>query len=107
MGNPYTHIKNRQTKALVVVKNREEAISLYGTYFDMMMESDDESGKKFREEFDKIYAAYKKFGEIFLGCYCHTDETCHCDVIRDKLLQRSMKEKLLKAMGSRSINREQ
>lgn len=93
-GNPYTHIKNKQTKALVVVKDREEAIRLYDPYFDAMLASDDEFGKRFREEFDRMYEAYKTFGEIFLGCYCKPYETCHCDVIKRKLIQRSMKEKL-------------
>ena len=95
-GNPYTHIKNKATKALYVVKDREEAISLYDPYFDAALASDDEFGRKFREQFDLMYEAYKKYGEVYLGCYCKPDQTCHCDVIRKKLLNRSMREKLSK-----------
>lgn len=93
-GNPYTHIRNKQTKALVVVKDREEAIRLYDPYFDAMMSSNDEFGTIFRAEFEKMYEAYRQYGEVFLGCYCKPYETCHCDIIRKKLLQRSMRDKL-------------
>lgn len=93
-GNPYTHIKDKKTKALYIVKDREEAIALYDPYFDAALASDDEFGQKFREAFDEMYEMYKKHGEIFLGCYCKPEQTCHCDVIRKKLLRRSMLEKL-------------
>ena len=36
-GNPYTHIKNRETKALIKVSSREEAIKLYEPYFEKML----------------------------------------------------------------------
>lgn len=93
-GNPYTHIKHKDTLAEIKVKDREEAIRLYDPYFDSAIESDDDFGREFRAEFDRMYEAYKKYGEVYLGCYCKPSETCHCDVIRKKLLQRSMKEKL-------------
>ena len=38
-GNPYTHIKNKKTKALVTVDSREEAIELYDPYFDAIIDS--------------------------------------------------------------------
>lgn len=102
-GNPYTHIKNRQTKAQVVVKTRDEAIALYDKYFDNMLKDDSEVGQRFREEWDKMYNAYKTYDEIFLGCFCHLDETCHADIIKKKLIQRSMKEKLAHLRNSKSV----
>ena len=36
LSNPYTHIKDKQTKAMFVVPSREEAIERYSHYFDVM-----------------------------------------------------------------------
>ena len=103
-GNPYTHLKNRQTKAMVKVKNRDEAIDLYDPYFDNMLKDETEVGQRFREEWDRMYEAYKTYDEIFIGCYCHTDERCHGDIIIKKLVQRSMKEKLNKIRQKRNLS---
>lgn len=93
-GNPYTHIRNKETKALVKVKTRDEAIAMYDKYFDAMIADEGEAGKRFRQAFDELYEAYKKFDVIYLNCYCREDESCHGDIIRKKLIQRSMKEKI-------------
>jgi hypothetical protein len=100
-GNPYTHIKNRETKAQVKVKTRDEAIALYDPYFDNMLKDDSEVGERFREEWDRMYEAYKTYDEIYLGCFCNLSETCHSEVIKKKLIQRSMKEKLSKIKAER------
>lgn len=97
-GNPYTHIKNKETLAQVKVKTRDEAIDMYGPYFDRMLETNEE----FRKEFDRMYEAYRAFDVIYIGCYCKLDERCHGDVIRQKLIQRSMKEKLSKIKVEKS-----
>lgn len=101
-GNPYTHIRNKETKAQVKVATREEAISLYGSYFDAMLKTEGEVGDLFRAEWDRMYEAYKKYDEIYIGCYCKLDEDCHGDIIRKKLIQRSMKEKLDEIKRKRS-----
>lgn len=95
-GNPYTHIKNRNTLASVKVKSREEAIELYSPYFDKMLADNTKYGDIFREEWDKMYNAYKTYDEIYLGCFCKLDENCHADIIAKKLQQRSIKEKIAK-----------
>jgi hypothetical protein len=66
LSNPYTHIKDKQTKAMFVVNTRDEAIERYSHYFDIMY------GKniKFTQEFDEIYEKYRKGEDILLGCYC-------------------------------------
>lgn len=101
-GNPYTHIKSKETKAQVKVATREEAIRLYDPYFDAMLKSEDETGDLFRAEWDRMYEAYKNYDEIYIGCYCKLNEDCHGDIIRKKLIQRSMKEKLDEIKRKRS-----
>lgn len=87
-SNPFTHIKNKKTKAKYVVATRDEAIDLYNDYFDEMLIY----SKNFKEEFDKMYEAYKKYDTIYLGCYCSGNENCHGDVIGEKLKKRSIKD---------------
>lgn len=92
-SNPFTHIKTKNTKAKYVVSSRDEAIDIYDDYFDAMLST----SPKFKEEFDKLYDAYTKFDEIYLGCYCSENERCHGDVIIDKLKKRSIKDMLKEA----------
>lgn len=92
LGNPYTHIKDRETKALVKVKTRDEAIELYSPYFDKMYETDE----VFKEEVDNLYDAFKKYDVIYIGCYCKPSESCHADIIIQKINQRSFKETIQK-----------
>ena len=88
LANPYTHIKDKQTKALFIVKTREEAIEKYSSYFDIMY------GRNvlFTKVIDEIYEKYKNGEEIKLGCYC-APKTCHGDIIAKKLQARFLKEK--------------
>jgi hypothetical protein len=95
-GNPYTHIKDKQTLASIKVKTREDAIAAYEPYFDAMLKDESEAGDLFRAEWERMYDAYKTYDEIFIGCYCPLDLPCHGDIIKRKLIQRSMKEKLSK-----------
>lgn len=87
-GNPYTHIKNRETLALIKVKNRDEAIDLYDKYFDVMCQEDE----SFKQAWDNLYEKYKNNDCLYLGCYCHLDERCHVDVIAKKLRSRGILE---------------
>lgn len=103
-GNPYTHIKNRETKALVKVKTRDEAVDMYDPYFDNMLKDNTEVGDRFRTEWDKMYDAYKTYDEIYIGCYCELNQRCHSEVIIRKLVQRSMREKLNKLRESKTLS---
>ena len=87
-GNPYTHIRNKETKALYKVKTRDIAIDLYEKYFDQMLIESHE----FMDAWNKLYEAYQTFDEIYLGCFCELTERCHADIIAKKLKQRSIKE---------------
>lgn len=95
LGNPYTHIKNRDTKATVKVKTREDAIELYKVYFKRMMESDDPRSKPFQREFRKIVDAYKKYDTVYIGCYCHLNESCHGDFIIQEVIRTAVRECIL------------
>lgn len=90
MGNPYTHIRDRDTKACVKVKSRDLAIKMYEKYFDLMVVQD----PVFKAEYDRMFEAYQTYPVIYIGCYCKPDETCHGDYIAKKLAARSMKAKI-------------
>ena len=64
LGNPYTHIKNKQTLAEVKVATRDEAIDLYSEYFDKMMTDESEFGEIFMPELDSMYESYKSYDVI-------------------------------------------
>lgn len=89
LSNPYTHIKDKQTKALYVVKSREEAIEKYSHYFDVMYGRNIE----FTKTIDEIYNKYIKGEEIYLGCYCYP-KSCHGDIIIQKIKSKFLKDKI-------------
>ncbi len=95
LGNPYTHIKNRDTKALIKVKTREQAIELYKEYFKQMMASKDSGARPFQREFRRIVDAYKTYDVVYIGCYCHLNESCHGDFIIDQVIKTAVREYLL------------
>lgn len=88
-GNPFTHIKNKETKAEAVVESREKSLECYEEYFNMMYNSKE----WFKEAVDKIYELYKNGTDIYLECYC-APLPCHGDIIKDFLTSKLMKEKI-------------
>lgn len=91
LSNPYTDIKDKQTKALYIVKNRDEAIKKYSDYFDLKYGRD----LQFTNVIDEIYEKYKNGETIYLECYCHP-LPCHGEIIAKKMEQRLLKEKIKK-----------
>jgi hypothetical protein len=89
LGNPYTYIKDKQTKAKYVVKDRDTAIAMYSKYFDVMYGTN----IPFTKAVDQIYNAYKSGEDVWLECYCKP-LPCHGDIIAKKLMQRLVKEKI-------------
>ena len=89
LGNPYTHIKNKETKAIYQVPTRDDAVKAYDHYFDIMYRSN----LKFKKAVDYIYEKYKSGEDVYLECYCKP-EPCHCDIIKEKLEKRLIKEKM-------------
>jgi len=64
-GNPYTHIKDKKTKAEFIVNSREEAIQKYEEYL--------------RNQPDLIKLLPTLKNKI-LGCWC-SPKSCHGDII--------------------------
>jgi hypothetical protein len=89
LSNPYTDIKDKKTKALYVVKNRDEAIQKYSDYFDLKYGKD----IQFTKIVDEIYHKYKNGETVYLECMCKP-LPCHGDVIVKKMQQRLLKEKI-------------
>ena len=93
LSNPYTHIKDKTTKALYIVKDREEAIERYSQYFDMMYNGN----ISFKNIVDEIYEQYINGEDIYLECYCgvgtNGKKRCHGEVIVEKLQKRFLKSK--------------
>ena len=106
LGNPYTHITDKKTKAIYQAKDRDDAIDKYSHYFDLMYGSN----LVFTSAIDKIYELYKTGEDVYLECYCkkyqsnecHNDEIrCHGDVIKEKLESRLLKEKIQERLKKR------
>ncbi len=89
LSNPYTHLDVDKTLAIFHCSDREEAIEKYKEYFDTMYGHN----VKFTKVIDEIYQKYKNGEEIYLGCFCKP-LSCHGDIIKEKLEQRLIKEKL-------------
>ena len=94
LGNPYTHIKERNTKATVKVKTRDDAIECYKEYFRNMMSSTDIKAKPFQKAFMDIVEAYQNYDEVYIGCYCRLDEACHGDFLIEEVMKYAVKESL-------------
>ena len=93
LGNPYTHLPVKGTKAMFQCKTREEAIEKYDKYFDIMYGNNIE----FTKIIDEMYEKYKNGEDIYLECYCGKGENgekkCHGEVIAKKLQEMFIKEK--------------
>ena len=97
LGNPYTDKPLNKTLAVFHVRNRDEAIARYSSYFDMMYDSNEE----FRDIIDEIYEKYKNGEEIYLECYCKP-LPCLGEIIADKLKKRLLKEKIKEIKAKRN-----
>lgn len=96
LSNPYSWEKDKKTLALFTVKDRNEAIERYESYFDRMYNGN----APFKYIIDEIYQKYKNGEDVYLECYC-SPEKCHCDIIKEKLEKRLMKEKIKEAKERR------
>ena len=101
LSNPYTHIKDKKTLAMFVVKSRDEAIDRYESYFDRKYKGN----APFKYLIDEIYNKYKNGEDIYLECYCKP-ERCHGDIIKEKLEKRLIKEKIAEAKNRRKNDEE-
>lgn len=96
LGNPYTHIKDRKTKAIYQADDRDDAIDKYSRYYDIMYGSN----IAFTKAIDEIYDVYKTGEDVYLACYC-SPLRCHGDIIKEKLEERLLKEKIQERLKNR------
>lgn len=94
LGNPFTHKQLSKTLAIYQVRDREEAIARYDSYFDFQYQNNEE----FKKVVDEIYEKYKNGEDIYLECYCGKGKNgvknCHGEVIEEKIKKRLLKEKM-------------
>ena len=100
LANPFTFNGKRSNLAKLSFKTREEAINAFALYFDRMYGNDEELTKAF----DEIYEHYKNGEEIWLGCFCKPN-SCHCDVIADRLQRKLIKERLDERRKDKSVHK--
>ena len=77
LGNPYTSIKGKKTKAKVVCNSREESIKSFDIYIRQKISEKD---KKICDELNRIYKMVKE-GDVNLVCFCKP-KSCHGDIIK-------------------------
>ena len=97
LGNPYTHITDKKTKAIYKAIDRDDAIEKYSHYFDLMYGSN----LAFTKMVDAIYEMYKSGMDVYLECYC-APLRCHGDIIKEKLEARLLREKIKELMRNES-----
>jgi uncharacterized protein YeaO (DUF488 family) len=80
-GNPYTHIRDKQTLAQFIVDTREEAINKYAEYFNSVILNNESARIKLNS-----MKEVAKHNDIYLLCFC-VPKKCHCEVIKQYLEQ--------------------
>lgn len=78
LGNPYTYISAYHTLAEFIVKNRQDAIEKYKTYFLEKMLHD----WRFRTAIQMLQKRHASGRDIHLVCWCHP-LPCHGDIIKE------------------------
>ena len=74
LGNPFTSIKDRQTKAEFICDTREESVEKFKEY---LLGKIAEKDKKLCDELNRIY----KMETVILVCFCKP-KSCHGDFIK-------------------------
>ena len=86
-GNPYTHIKNKNTKADYIVDSRVDSINMYEKWLDNQIENGQITKHDIIELDGKI-----------LGCYCKP-KSCHGDILSKKIDELMAEQKLFDMFG--------
>jgi hypothetical protein len=81
LGNPFTSIRDRETKAEVVCDSREESIQRYEEWLNEKILKKDSA---VCGELNRIFLSLRE-GNTNLVCYC-SPKPCHGDVIK-KLIE--------------------
>lgn len=86
LGNPYTHLDLKLTKAKFRVQTRQEAIENYESYIRKQIE---QGNKEIIDELNRIIELMKIKNKVFLVCFCKP-ASCHGDIIK-KVLKEKIK----------------
>lgn len=78
LGNPYSSIKDRDTKATVICDTREESIAKFRQHIELAIK---DKVKPYTRELNRIYKLAKE-GDVNLVCFC-SPKSCHGDVIKE------------------------
>jgi len=90
LGNIFTHLPVKGTKASIQVKSREEAVSCYKErmlqiLFDFDSDNETHIEIKFRENYKRELQKIKNIamnGDVNLVCFCKP-KSCHGDVLKE------------------------
>lgn len=75
LGNPFTSIKDRKTKAEFICNSREDSIKMFKDY---LLDKIKKKDKKICDELNRIY----NLKEVNLVCFCKP-KSCHGDIIKE------------------------
>ena len=78
-------------------KSKGEVIDRYKRYIEESLKINPE----FKAEFDKMVDACMEYDEVFLGCYCSLNESCHADYIIQRLRQECTKRMIQNALKNK------
>lgn len=82
LGNPYTHIKDRKTRAEFTVATRRDSLDAYRAWLDDRLTEGGEVARTFDGLVDRL-----RSGEtLTLLCHC-APKPCHADIIKTRLLE--------------------
>ncbi len=93
LGNPFTHIKDRKTKAHFLVDTREEAIESYRLQFGFLLNDNPVGGtlrhylQPIQDQFDKLLDIYRRNNMLVLVCWC-APKSCHADILKEMILEK-------------------
>ena len=77
LGNPYTSIKHKHTKAQEVCNSREESVAKYEAYINQKIKEKD---LQICRSLNEIYKKAKN-GNVNLVCFC-SPKLCHGDIVK-------------------------
>jgi hypothetical protein len=84
LGNPFTSIKDKVTRAEFICESREESVERFKEYLLLKISQKD---KKICDELNKIY----KMTEVNLVCFCKP-KSCHGDIIKGIISAKKLKK---------------
>lgn len=99
LANPYTHLPLATTRARWQVNTLEEALHNYTQWLDFSIVNDIEVNRAMFHIYNRAITLYKEHRAIYLACWCKdevdpyiNDHGCHCDYVRDRLIQKWLLE---------------